>query len=57
MLSDVPSMDGLPRLNVLSLGQLVEDIPIYELTNRPEPAAAHLSHGTMTGDKVTSDEN
>ena len=42
---------------VNNLNQLVEDIPIYELTNRPEPAAAHLSHGTMTGDKVISDEN
>ena len=39
------------------LNQLVEDIPIYELTNRPEPAAAHLSHSTMAGDKVISDEN
>ena len=47
---------GLDKL-ISTLGQLVEDIPIYELTNRPEPAAAHLSHGTMTGDKVTSDEN
>ena len=47
---------GLDKL-VNILGQLVEDIPIYELTNRPEPAAAHLSHGTMTGDKVISDEN
>ena len=47
---------GLDTL-IKTLGQLVEDVPIYELTNRPEPAAAHLSHSTMTGDKVTSDEN
>jgi hypothetical protein len=47
---------GLDKL-INTLGQLVEEIPIYELTNRPEPAAAHLSHATMTGDKVISDEN
>ena len=47
---------GLDKL-VNILGQLVEDIPIYELTNRPEPAAAHLSHSIMTGDKVISNED
>ena len=50
------SVRGLDKL-VNILGQLVEDVPIYELTNRPEPAAAHLSHSTMTGDKVIFDEN
>ena len=29
------------------VGKLVETIPIYELTNRPEPAAAELSYETM----------
>lgn len=47
---------GLDKL-INTLGQLVEDIPIYELTNRPEPAAAHLSHSIMTGDKVISNED
>ena len=30
---------------------LVREIPVYELTNRPEPAAAHLSHDTMSGER------
>jgi len=29
--------------------RVVRDIPIYELYNRPEPAAAHLSYRTMSG--------
>ena len=47
---------GLDKM-VGILNQLVADIPVYELINRPEPAAAHLSHDTMTGEKVTSHEN
>ena len=47
---------GLDRM-VDVLNRLVEDIPIYELVNRPEPAAARLSHSTMTGDKVTFNED
>ena len=30
-----------------SLDKLVREIPVYELENRPEPAAAHLSYETM----------
>ena len=29
------------------LEKLVTEVPIYELINRPEPQAAHLSHDTM----------
>jgi hypothetical protein len=38
-------------LSVLTdiVDKLVRDIPIYELYNRPEPAAAHLSYRTMSG--------
>ena len=31
------------------LNQLITEIPVYELTNKPEPAAAHLSHDVMCG--------
>ena len=31
------------------IDKLVTDIPIYELCNRPEPAAAELSYRTMSG--------
>ena len=30
-----------------SLDRLVREIPVYELENRPEPSAAHLSYETM----------
>ena len=30
-----------------SLDKLVREIPVYELENRPEPVAAHLSYETM----------
>lgn len=36
-------LDNLLKL----LNQFLTDIPIYELENRPESAAAHLSHNTM----------
>ena len=31
------------------VSQLIEDIPVYELTNLPEPEAALLSYKTMSG--------
>ena len=31
------------------MDRLVRDIPVYELTSRPEPEAARLSHRVMTG--------
>lgn len=34
-------------LMLTQLGKLVQKIPIYELVNRPEPAAAQLSYETM----------
>ena len=41
---------GLDRMVEL-VDLLVREVPVYELTNRPEPAAAHLSHDTMIGVK------
>ena len=29
------------------IGQLMEEIPVYELENRPEPDAVRLSYETM----------
>ena len=40
------STDGLDKMLDL-VDQLVREIPIYELTNRPEPEAARLSYETM----------
>ena len=37
------------------LDQLVRDIPVFELENRPEPAAAHLSYETMR--RAAEEEN
>ena len=35
-------------LKLLSLlDQLIQEIPVYQLENRPEPAAALLSYETM----------
>lgn len=33
-----------------TVGQLVAEIPVYELENRPEPEAVHLSYSTMCRD-------
>ena len=39
----VENLDNLLKL----VDQLVRDIPVYELFNKPEPEAARLSHETM----------
>ena len=43
-LDDVQYLDALLRL----LENLLKNIPVYELENLPEPAAAQLSYETMS---------
>lgn len=45
-LRDPKQMDKLLEI----VGKLVEEVPIYELCNRPEPEAALLSYNTMRTD-------